>query len=50
MDLPKDHPCRTCGYNISNKKCGNIIEWDADCDECSEQDTCLSMQKHGDKE
>lgn len=48
MDLPKEHPCNGCAFNVNNKKCRNVIEWDADCDDCSSRDTCLSMHPKGD--
>jgi len=37
-----EDPCKGCSFNYNNKKCLNIIEFDADCDDCGSQDRCLS--------
>jgi hypothetical protein len=39
--LPEDHVCRGCVYNIMNERCANTIEVDADCDTCKVKGDCL---------
>jgi hypothetical protein len=41
--LPKGHVCLGCIFNIENKRCADIKEIDANCDECNSNDVCLNM-------
>jgi hypothetical protein len=41
-NIEREHVCYGCGFNIEDKRCSCVHEFDAQCDRCLSKDECLS--------